>query len=394
MKSALPLRLILLSILIGVTTTYTGCAGGPKPRGPGPNDGKAPRTFVYVGTANGSIEVLSLEGGASAPGPGGAPGGTGPVGLTARTRAATGAVPAALSSLPFGKTLVMLDDRAAVLSAFEIDPATGGLRPIGRGSSGGSKPGRTTLDRSGKYVLVTNQASASVAVLAVGPGGRLSPPDLFPAGAGAFGLALHPSNTVAFVANAKAGTLSQMTFNEGTGALTAKPGGAIGLPWGSGPKLVVCHPGGRWIYVLNEANNTVSVHSFDDRMGTVSRLAFQVVATGPGENVSKGHVRELAVAVTGRFVYVLDGGQDDLATFAVDNETGALTLVDHEPSGGTGAVGLALDPSGQFLVVIHQGSRHVAAFRLDEKTGVPALGDSTRLGSAPLSVAVVKPTAN
>jgi DNA-binding beta-propeller fold protein YncE len=180
--------------------------------------------------------------------------------------------------------------------------------------------------------------------------------------------------------------------------------------------------------VLNETNNTVSVHSFDDRMGTVSRLAFQVVSlaasdsgtdaggegkptpplatktgktgkTGKGakaaakaeqaaEKVRPPH--EIAVAVSGRFAYVLDGAKDDLATFAIDEETGALTLVDHEPSGGTGAVGLALDPTGQFLVVVHQGSRQVAAFHLDQKTGVPSLGDSTRLANAPLSVTIIK----
>jgi 6-phosphogluconolactonase len=237
----------------------------------------------------------------------------------------------------------------------------------------------------------------------VGPGGRLSPPDLFPAAAGAFGLALHPSNTMAFVANAKAGTLSQLTFNDGTGTLTAKPGAAIGLPWGSGPKLVTCHPRGRWVYVLNETNNTISVHAFDDRMGTVTRLAFQVVsivasdvASEPGaakesaKSASKSRPREMAVSVSGRFVYVLDGGRDDVATFAIDDETGALTLVDREPSGGTGAAGLALDPSGQFLVVVHQGSRHVAAFRLDDKTGVPSLADSTKLATPPLSVTIIK----
>jgi 6-phosphogluconolactonase len=383
MKSALPLRLFLLFVSI---TAAGGCAGGPKARGPAPDDGKAPRTYVYVGTAAGTIEGLSLEGGVAT---------TGVISLTPRTRFSMGGAVAGLASLPFGKNLVALDDRTGSLAIHDIDVASGGLHAISRGSSGGAKAGRIILDRGGKYVLVTNQASASVAVLAVGPGGRLSPPDLFPAGAGAFGLALHPSNTVAFVANTKAGTLSQLTFNDGTGTLTTKLGAAIGLPWGSGPRLVVCHPRGRWVYVLNETNNSVSVHSFDDRMGTVSRLAFQVISTTPGEGAAeqqKGRVRELAVAPSGRFVYVLDGARDDVATYSVDEETGALTLVDHEPSGGSGAVALALDPGGRSLVIVHQGSRQVAAFRLDEKTGIPTLGDNTRLSGAPLSVAIVKPT--
>jgi 6-phosphogluconolactonase len=409
---------VAVGIVIASGAVVGACAGGPQTRTPDPGQGSAHPTFVFVGTAAGTIEGLSLEGGSNGAA------GAGPVGLTPRTKIANGGTPAALTNLPFGKMLVALDDKAGAIVAYEVDGATGALHPTGHGSSAGSKPGRITLDHSGKYVLVTNQASASVAVLAVGPSGQLSPPDLFPAAAGAFGLALHPSNTMAFVANAKAGTLSQLTFNVGTGTLTAKPGAAIGLPSGSGPKLVVCHPRGRWVYVLNETNDTVSVHSFDDRMGTVSRLAFQVVSldaagatadpggegkptppatgkTGKGakaaaraekaaENAAdNGRPHEMAVAVSGRFAYVLDGARDDLATFAIEDETGALTLVDHEPSGGTGAVGLALDPSGQFLVVVH-GSRQVAAFHLDEKTGVPSLADSTRLANAPVSVTIIK----
>jgi 6-phosphogluconolactonase len=391
MKRALP-RLIKIILFVSVTG---GCALGGKTPTPASAPGEAPRTFVYVGSP-GAIEVMSVQTDAAG----------GPIDVTARSRVTADGTPAAFASLPFGKTLVALDEKAATLVAYDVDPASGALHAAVRGASGGSRPGRTIIDRSGKYILVTNQASASVAVLAVGPGARLSSPNLFPAGAGAFGLALHPSNTVAFVANAKAGTLSQLTFNEGTGALTAKLGAAIGLPWGSGPKLVICHPRGRWIYVLNDSNNTVSVHAFDDRMGTVSRLAFQVVAAAGEANADKAtadkasagkatagksHARELVLGPSGHFLYVLDGARDVVTTFAVDDETGGLSEAGQAPSGGTGAVGLAVDPSGQFLVVVHQNSRHVAVFRLDGKTGLPTLADSTRANGAPVSVAVIKP---
>jgi 6-phosphogluconolactonase len=311
-----------------------------------------------------------------------------------RGKVSTGGTPVALTGLPFGKTLVALDDKSGVLS-FEVDGA--GARPVGKGSSGGAKPGRTALDHTGKFVLMTNQASASIAVLALRPAGGLAPPDLFPAGAGAYGLAVHPSNRVVFVANSKAGTLSQLAFNEGTGTLTAKPGSAIGLPWGSGPRAVGCHPSGRYIYVLNETNNTISVHTFDDRMGTVTRLAFQVVTTLPGDLPPAGpgkaanRATDLALAVTGRFVYVINRGADDLVTFAVEPETGSLTLVNAVPTGGSGPVGLAVDPGGKHLVVANQGDRKVASFVLDDKTGAPVLVDVKKLDSAPVSVAVMRP---
>jgi 6-phosphogluconolactonase len=372
------LRARVLLACLGTLVASASCALGPKNPAPGPAD-RAPaatQTFAYVATAGGAIEVFTLDAASGQ--------------LAAGTRASSGASASALAGLPFGTTLVALDDKAGAITAFEI-AAGGNLRPIGRASTGGTRPGRTILDRSGKYVLVTNQASASVAVLALGPGPRLLAPDIFPAGAGAYGITLHPNNSVAFVANTKAGTLSQLAFNEGTGTLTTKTGAAIGLPWGSGPRQVGCHPNGRFVYVLNETNGTVSVHPFDDRMGTVTRLAFQVEPIAASEGGGKSHARELAVSVNGRNLYVLDDGEDRLVTLQIDQESGGLSLLTRAPSGGTGAIGLALDPTGGFLVVAHGGSRHLASFRLDPQTGAPTLVDSKRTGSPPTALTMVRP---
>ncbi len=356
-----------------------GCGLGGRTRGPIPSSAvvaAAPRTFVYAGSNAGSIDVLELD---IATGD-----------FTTRSRVNPGGALSALASTPSGRALVALDDRAAVLHGFDIG-AAGALTATGRASTGGTRPGRTVFDQSGKYVLVSHQASASIAVFAMRPAGGLAPPDLFPAGAGAFGMALHPSNKIVFVANAKAGTLSQLGFNEGTGTLTAPPGTAIGLPWGSGPRQVACHPNGRFVYVLNEANDTLSVHAYDDRMGTVTRLAFQVTSTIPSDRPdakAKASPRELVVS--SRAAYVLDGGLDTIVTFTIDPETGGLDGPDSEPSGGTGAAAFALEPAGRFLIVAHQGSRHVASFRLDDKSGLPGLVGSTRLVNAPLSVATAR----
>ena len=45
---------------------------------------------------------------------------------------------------------------------------------------------------------------------------------------------VHPSQIV-FVSNSRAGTVSQYTFNTGTGMLTPKAGPALPLPTGSAP---------------------------------------------------------------------------------------------------------------------------------------------------------------
>lgn len=361
----------------GLAALVAGCAFGPQAKTTGTVDDGLPHAFLYAGTNAGAIEIFEIDAATGS--------------LIVRGKVGAGGTVAALAGLPFGRTLAALDDGTATVITFDVEAGKGALHQTGRAATGGSRPGRIALDHSGKFVLVTHQASASVGVLAVKPAGGLATADLFPAGAGAYGIGFHPSNQVLFVANTKAGTLSQFSFSEGTGGLTPKPGAAVGLPWGSGPRGVVSHPSGHFIYVLNESNSTVSVHSFDERMGTVTRLAFQVISTLPTETGNKGRAVEIAVAVSGRFLYVINRGDDSIVTFAVDGETGSLTLVNRTPSGGAGAQALALDPGGRFLVAAHQTSHHLSTFSLDPKTGVPTLGDNKKIGAAPLSAVIMRP---
>lgn len=376
-----PIAAVLLAVL------SAGCRTGGADRGAAaPGGGQtSPHIFVYAGTAGGDLQILELDDKAGD--------------ITVRGKAALGGPGGAVAAPPFGRFIAALNERNGTVTAFRVDAATGALSPTGHGGTGGPRPGRMILDRTGKYVLVTNQGNATVAVLPLRLDGRLGAADLFPAGAGAFGVVVHPSNKLAWVASPRAGTVSQYTFNEGTGTLTPRTGSTLGQPWGSGPRQVVCHPGGRFVFVLNEANDTISVHSFDDRMGTLSRMAFQVISTLPAEETAAGaksvaarsRAVDLRVGLSGRFVYVLNRGHDSVATFAVDAESGGLTLVGHEPGGGSGAADLTIDPTGQFLLVANQGSKNVAVFRLDATSGRPAISGNARLASGPLSIAAIRP---
>jgi 6-phosphogluconolactonase len=376
------LRRFLASPVLVALALYVaaGCAGPQRtPTASAANE--TARTFVYVGTGMGTIQIFGLDEGTGS--------------LALKNKVSTGGALAALAAQPFERTLVALDERASAVMTFAIDVKGATLRPVARGSLGSGRPGRVGIDQSGKYVLVSNRGTASVAVLAVRPNGQLSPPELYPAGAGAYGFGFHPSNTLLFVANTKAGTISQMSFNAGTGALTAKAGGPVGLPAGSGPRQIVCHPGGRFIFVLNETSSSVSVHTFDDRMGTITPLAFQIVPTLSQEAgvvaPKNAQATDLAIAPNGHFVYVLNRGDDSLVTLSVDGETGALAFANRTPGGGSGATALAIDPTGKYLFVISGGSRHLSTFRIDDKTGIPTLTDSTRLDQPPLALIALAP---
>lgn len=372
-RRRLPVPVLAASVLAVVS--LLACA----PRRPPPvtAQGPTPRTFVYVGTGAGDIEIFELDLGLGD--------------LTARGRQPLGDAPVALAGDRDGRVLVAALARGSTVASFRVDPAKGTLSLRGRAGTGGADPVRATLDASGKYALVTNRGSGNVSVLAIKPDHTLDTAETFASGRGPHGLAVHPDNHFAFVANLRAGTLSQFTFNAGTGRLTQKVGSASGMPWDSGPRQIACHPNGRFTYVLNETNNTVSVHPFDDRMASLSHMAFQVVPTLPeGVSPKKTRAGDLELDPRGLYLYASNTGHDSIATFSVDPTTGGLRLVGHQSTGGKGLEDMAVDPSGRYLVAANGRSKNVTVFRLDERTGAPARLADVAVSAAPRALHIAR----
>ena len=53
----------------------------------------------------------------------------------------------------------------------------------------------------------------------------------------------------------------------------------------------------------------------------------------------------------------------------IDQKTGRLTHVEHEPTGGRTPRNFGIDPTGRFLLAANQGTHRVVVFRIDGKTG-------------------------
>ncbi len=375
------LRVLPTALLLALSA----CAGlRARQEAPAPAATKdTPHTFVYVAGASGEVEVLELD-----PEVGD---------LTRRGKTALGAPILSLTGAPRGRLLLATTDarsargpQAAVVS-LAIDPRTGSLRSLGRAGLGGTNPLGSAVDGSGRYVAVANRGSGNVSVIPIRPDGRLAEADTVIAGRGATAVGFHPSNTVAFVVNEGAGTISQYSFNPGTGALTPKPGQPLGLPWDSRPRQIRCHTNGRFVYVLNETSQTISVHAFDDRLGALTRMAFQVIATVPADvPAGKSRAASMRLGAGGRFLYASNRGHDSIAVFAVDRESGELTLRAHVASGGQDPVELIVEPGGQFLVVANQKSRNLAMFRIADSGDLEVAG-AFSLTTAPQALFAVRP---
>ena len=147
------------------------------------------------------------------------------------------------------------------------------------------------------------------------------------------------------------------------------------------------HPSEQFAYIADEDSGKVSgfiVHAANGKLTRIEGSPFTAGKSGP---------TSVAVDPAGRFLYATNqfGGDNDVAGFSIDCETGKLTPVPGSPfTAGSGPSAVAIDPSGNFAYVANLGSNNVSAFLIDQKSGrlSPVSGSPFAAGTFPSAIAV------
>lgn len=265
------------------------------------------------------------------------------------------------------------------VTAFALDASTGTLKMLNRQSSGGDGPCHLVVDSAGKNVLVANYGGGSVAVLPIGPDGKLAPASEFIQHKGkvadaqrqgsphAHSINLDKANKFAVVADLGLDRVFVYKFDGAKGTLTPNEPPAVKLKDRTGPRHFAFHPDGTHAYVINEIDCTVTAFDYDADRGILTEI--QRIPTMPIPVEPKHSTAEIVVHPTGKFVYGSNRGHDSLVVYAVDPSTGRLTLVENEPTGGQTPRNFAVDPTGSYVLAENQSSDSIVMMRIDAKTG-------------------------
>ena len=285
------------------------------------------------------------------------------------------------------------DEKIQTVSAFAIDQATGQLAFLNKVSSRGSGPCHLVVDKTGKYVIIANYGSGSVAVLPIQKDGRLGEATAFiqhegssidPArqkGPHAHCIALSPDNRFVFVADLGLDKVLIYRFNALKGTLTPNNPAFAKVKAGSGPRHLAFHPNGKFFYVNSEMGSLVTVFTYGPTAGTLREI--QTVSTLPEGFSGQSTTAEIQVDRAGKFLYVSNRGHDSIAVFAINPVKGTLTPVEHVPTQGKTPRNFSLDPTGAYLLAANQNTDNTVLFRVDAKTGrlTPAGQTLTDAGS-------------
>jgi 6-phosphogluconolactonase len=320
--------------------------------------------------------------------------------LTPRPPGQTGASTSFATWHPSRRVMYGVQNRTdhVVALAVAAEPAAPALRVLNRAAvppaDGATQagPAYLTTDPAGRFLLVANYRGHNVVVFALHPDGRVGPVvENVSDGKHAHLVRLTPDGRFALVPYLGSDLIAQYRFDPVRGALAPNDPPSVATAAGAGPRHLDFHPqqrdGVRHVFVINELDATLAAYALDVAAGTLSeRCRVDSLPAGYDGQRWAAHV---AVAPSGRFVYVCNRAHDSLTVFAWDGDREALQLVQNLPCGGRTPRHFTLDPGGRFLLVVNQDSGNLAVFAVDPRSGRLAPHAVHPVGALPCFVGLV-----
>jgi 6-phosphogluconolactonase (cycloisomerase 2 family) len=295
------------------------------------------------------------------------------------------------------------DGKSGSISAFAINSTDGQLTLLGSVSSGGAGPTHLSIHPSGKFVLVANYFSGSVAVFPILAGGKLGPVSgiqkdsgtVGPAKAtngppGSFAISGHDEPHAHFIEADASGRfvlsidlafdkILVWKFDAQAGALSPNDPPSVSLPPGDGPRRFAFHPNGCWLYSLQEEASNIVLFDYDGAQGRLTKR--QTLSSLPPGFAGSNFTSEIKVSRDGRFVYVANRLHDGIACFSV-GKAGELAFVGEEWTRGDYPRGFNFDPTGNFLYSCNQRADNITTFKVNKRSGALAFtGQYTPVGN-------------
>jgi 6-phosphogluconolactonase len=355
----------------------------------GPTAAQAPRVpFVYVSGYRPEITIFRLD--------------------TARgTLASAGSAtnvgqdPSFLAFDPAAKFLFSVNETdPGRVRSFAIDQTSGALTPINDVPSAGSITAHLSTDRTGRWLLVANYGGdlnnggvlkqGTIASIPIGADGRLGAAvdtREFGIGTMAHQIRSDPGNRFVYVPLKGGPAVAQLVFDPATGRFKPNVPPQVAAAAGAGPRHLDFHPNGRFAYVINELDMTMTAYTYDAKTGLLREL--QILPTLPAAADKVGaSAADVHVHRSGRFLYGSNRGHNSIVIYRLGDD-GRMTLVGHESRDIKRPRNFTIDPTGALMLVANQDAANVTIFRIDQNKGtLEPVGTPTPAGLNPSFVGV------
>jgi len=326
-------------------------------------------SYAYVGTytkgAGGGIHVFHVEPATGAWTP---------------STVVTASNPAFLALHPSRRWLYAANEGPAqgAVSAFVIDQRTGELSLLNQEPVPDGPPCHISVDATGRWVFVANYSSGSLCVYRTERDGRLGAMSDHvqhrgrgrnpkrQEGPHAHSISLDAGSRFALVCDLGLDKLLIYRVDLEKGKLIAH--GEVRTRSGAGPRHFAFEPNGRYGYVINELDNTVTAFAYDSDAGAMAEI--QTIPTLPEGCSEESYAGAIHAHPAGKFIYGSNRGHDSIAIFRLDSASGRLSARGHQPTRGMWPRSFGIDGSGRFLFSANQKSDTIVPFHVDADTGL------------------------
>ena len=301
--------------------------------------------------------------------------------LTRQAEVPVSGGPSVMAISPDRRTLYVGHRSQPAISSFRIDQGTGELTLLGNVSQEHA-PTFMAPDRTGTHLLCAYYQGGGAAVHRLGADGAVGAPSLgwLATATGAHAIATDRSNRFAFVPhiarlndnvleppkdNLGPNVIFQFKYDAQTGSLTPNSPLRVEQAALLGPRHYCFHPTLDLVYFSNEQGCSVSAYRQDNTTGTLS--AAQTVTTLPSGYTARNTCSQIHLTPSGRLLYVGNRGHNSIAGFTVD-AAGRLTAAGQASTEPVPSA-FALDPAGRFVFAAGSASGRLASYRINEETG-------------------------
>lgn len=266
----------------------------------------------------------------------------------------------------------------------------GKLKLLGKSSARGTAACYLDVDKNGKNVVVANYSSGSVASLPVKEG-ILGKPVSFHQHKGssvnparqkeahAHCIVVSPDNKFAFAADLGLDQVLCYKVSPDEGKIIPNDPPFANTPAGAGPRHLTFHPNAKFVYVINELLNSVTLFDYDSEKGVLSQR--QTISTLPSDFKGTSYCADLKITPDGKYLFGTNRGHDSIACYSISND-GKLQLIGIEPSLGKGPQNLAITKDGKYLLCANMPGKNLAVFSIDSNTGkIKTVGKPTEIQS-------------
>ncbi len=262
-----------------------------------------------------------------------------------------------------------------------------------------------STDRRGRYVLSAYYQAGHCAVHPIDATGAVGGAAIewLDTNSGAHCFQTDPSNQYAFLPHIATGSgglprlpagrqeavnaIFQYKFDAATGHLTPNTPPRLSPSAPDGPRHYCFHPSKDLVYVCNEQGCSVTVYALDRATGTLT--AGQTVTTLPEGFTERNSCAQIQIHPAGRHLYTSNRGHNSIASYTLDETTGALT-----PTGWTEVDpvprAFGLDPSGHFLYATGLETGNLIGFRIDQQSGALSRLETYAVGALPMWVVITE----